>query len=115
MVRTSSKSVVASVLVGLLAALVSGCGGLLSGAYSRYVPNEASARRALEAALSAWQRGEPAGKIESTSPAVEVVDTKRPQGQKLVRFEIVKEEPSEGPRWFTVRLVFEPHWLSSSR
>ena len=107
MIRTSQFAAIS--LFALLAALAtSGCGGSSNGDYSRYVPNEASARQALEATLSAWQRGEPAGKLASNSPTIEVVDTKRPEGQKLVRFEILKEEPGDGPRWFTVRLVFEP-------
>jgi hypothetical protein len=114
MVRRTLKSVVALVVFGVLAALASGCGSS-NGDYSRYVPSEGSARQALEAALAAWQRGEPPGKLASTSPAVEVVDTKRPEGQKLVRFEIFKDEPAEGPRWFTVRLVFEPQGEAEAR
>jgi hypothetical protein len=109
------KRVVSMVLAGLIAAIASGCGGASNGDNSRYVPSERSARAALDAALSAWQRGESAGKLASTSPTIEVVDTKRPEGQKLARFEIIKEEPGDGPRWFTVRLVLEPQGESEAR
>lgn len=108
MVREKAKLVVPSVLFGLLAAVASGCDGSSNGDNSRYMPSESAARQALEAALSAWQRGEPAGKLSESSPAVQVVDATRPAAQKLARFEILKDEASDGPRWFTVRLVFEP-------
>jgi len=115
MVAKKSSIVVASVFCGFLITLASGCGGSSSGDYRRYVPSGASARQALEEALAAWQRGEPAGKLQSSSTAVEVVDTKRPAGQKLVRFEILNEEAGEGPRWFTVRLVLEPQGETEAR
>ena len=115
MFHEKRKLLVAFILFGPLTAFVGGCGGSSNGDYSRYVPSVRSARQALEAALTAWQRGEPAGKLPSTSPAIEVVDTKRPAGQKLARFEILKEEPGDGPRWFAVRLVLEPQGEAEAR
>jgi hypothetical protein len=43
----------------------------------------AKARKALETGLTAWQNGEKAGKIETSSPPVEVVDTDWLNGKKL--------------------------------
>lgn len=87
--------------------LFAGCGSE-TGDHSRFVPSESTARQSLEAALSAWQRGDSVGSLASMDPAVSVVDTKRPSGQKLIRFEILSEASGAGPRWFSVRLEFEP-------
>src|SRR5437867_3407831 len=83
----------------LLAVAGSGCGNSSQGSHGRYIPDRELARQALETALAAWQRGEPAAKIESASPKIEVVDTKRMKGQKLTKYEILKEESGDGARW----------------
>ena len=92
MQRTVYRSIGWAALCGLLTFCCTGCGGGTKGDYRRFVPTESAARQALEAALAAWQRGEPTGRIDSVSPAVQVADTKRQQGQKLARYEILKAE-----------------------
>lgn len=104
--RHAASGCVLAPAFGLLVLAIGGCGGQTAG-QARYVPSVRSARGALEAALAAWQRGEPAGKIESASPPVEVVDTKRPGGEKLVRFEIQAEEAAQSYVKLTVRLTLE--------
>lgn len=70
-----------------------------------YNPSPASARQALEAALTAWQNGQRVGKIDSTDPPVQVVDSGWGKGQKLDSFEVLDEvSRPDGKRSFTVRL-----------
>jgi hypothetical protein len=73
----------------------------------RYVPSPATARHALEAALKAWQNGQPAGQIENPGVAIWMVDTHRRPGQKLERFTILGETPGDGPRCLAARLFLE--------
>jgi hypothetical protein len=89
-----------------LTLVVAGCSG--SGSTERFVPKSDNARKALVAALDGWQAGHPVGAVPGASaPAVTLVDTKRPRGQKLASYEIVKEESDQqGHRVFTVRLTF---------
>jgi hypothetical protein len=84
--------------------LFAGCGG--SSGVERYIPAEATARKALETALEAWRSGKPAGAVENTSPVVFVTDTHRPPRQTLKSFEILGEVPGNAPRCFAVKLQF---------
>lgn len=71
-----------------------------------FVPNEGSARAALEAALSAWKSGQPPGRIEGQTPPVEVFDFKWTGGQKITGFAIGSEDTNaEGHRRFNVTLT----------
>jgi hypothetical protein len=71
-------------------------------------PTEADARRALDAALTAWQQGEPPGSVANQSPRVQFVDSIRPPGQKLVGYEVLGEVPGEERRRsFLVQLRLE--------
>src|SRR5688572_27633727 len=63
----------------LLGVACAGCG---SRTEADYTPSPERSRQALTAALDAWQRGEPPGRIEGT-PAVQIGDTLRKPGQKL--------------------------------
>jgi hypothetical protein len=72
-----------------------------------YVPAEGKARSALEAALSAWQNGQPFGQVEARSPSVKVQDFRWMRGQRLQGYEIVNTESVDGPTWFEVRLTFD--------
>lgn len=92
--------------VMLLACLtLTGCGGRRG---DPRVPPLATAREALKTALTAWQNGQPHGKIEATSPPIEVVDSVWQRGAKLKSYEIIGEESDpEGLRWFSVRLQLE--------
>jgi hypothetical protein len=57
--------------------------------------------------MKAWQAGEPAGRITSLSPAVEVADTHRRPGQRLVSYEVLGEVQGDSPRCFAVRLTLD--------
>ena len=90
----------------LLAAVASaGCGGRAGAA--RFVPAPLAAKAALTAALDEWKKGRPTGAVEGASPAVQVVDETRPAGQRLLRFQILGEVPSDGARTFNVLLETE--------
>ena len=93
----------------LLAASSAGLFGCSSGSagVNRYVPSEGKAREALDAALAAWQRGEPPGQLSVGGTTVEVVDSARRGDQKLAKYEIAGDAPSGGPKQFTVRLTME--------
>jgi hypothetical protein len=91
-------------LLAGLGLLVLGGAGCTSSNTGRYIPSGATARQSLEAALKAWQQGQPPGRIDAVSPPVQAVDCKWQAGQKLDGFEILQEEPGDGPRWFSVRL-----------
>jgi hypothetical protein len=69
------------------------------------VPPDDKARQALEAALAAWQNGQAPGKVEAGPVPIQVVDSRWRAGQKLRGFEILKEEPGEGPKVYSVRLT----------
>jgi hypothetical protein len=67
----------------------------------------AEARKALETGLTAWQNGQTTGKIETSSPPIEVVDADWLSGKKLESFEILGEQGNTGDRHrFSVRLQF---------
>jgi hypothetical protein len=87
--------------LGLAAA---GCGG---DGRARFTPAEPAARQALEAALTAWQDGKPAGPVEGTSPVVHLVDARRRPGQRLQSFVVLGPVPGDAPRVFSVRLTLD--------
>lgn len=95
-----------TLICGVLALIATGCGDGNGGA-AKYTPSTDTARQALEAALAAWKRGEPPGKIAGTAAAVEVADSKRQAGQTLASYEIVGEVPGDGAKRFSVRLKLE--------
>jgi hypothetical protein len=90
-----------------LAILLLGAAGCGRPGYDRYIPAEATARQALEAALGAWQEGRPPGRIDGFAAPIEVVDTHRRPGQRLVAFAVLGEVPGSAPRCFAVRLTFD--------
>jgi hypothetical protein len=78
--------------------------------YNHLIPAENTARKALDAALTAWQGGQAqsAQAIPGTTPPVQFVDSGWQKGQRLQSFEVVKEETSlAGPPRFVVRLTLE--------
>lgn len=91
----------ALISAALLLALGPGCGG------SAAVPSTETARAAVDAALTAWSRGEQPGALPGTEPPVFVHDTPWAQGRGLTSFEILGEAEGEGAaaeKRFTVRL-----------
>jgi hypothetical protein len=100
--RTRTQALAVAACCGLFAA---GCGD--SANHDKYIPKEAAARKALEAALTSWQNGQKPGTIETDDVPIEVMDSKWRAGQKLASFQILQEEPGQGPRWFSVKLVMQ--------
>jgi hypothetical protein len=99
--RRAARAGLSVVLLALLAG--GGCGRDKS-----YIPPAATAREALEAALTAWQSGQAMGKIDTISPPVQVVDVDWLKGRKLAGYEILDEEArDDGNRGFSVRLQLE--------
>src|SRR5690242_2932733 len=86
----------------LLAGCLCGCD---DNGYARFVPSEERARHALDLAMHDWQAGKAPSRIDSESPAVEVVDGHRRASQRLASYTILGETPGDGPRCFAVRLV----------
>ncbi|HKB35021.1 MAG TPA: hypothetical protein VKD72_01120 [Gemmataceae bacterium] len=85
--------------------VLAGCGG--SGP-ERFIPAEDKARPALEAALTAWQRGEPHGPVAgSSSPVIQFADSHHKPGQRLRSFAVLSLAPGDGPRVFSVKLTLE--------
>ena len=92
--------------LGFLLACSTGCN--TSRSHDDFLPAEDKAQSALETALTAWQHGERVGKIANTSsPVIEVVDSKWRAGQKLQSYQILQVVPGNGPTRFVVRLTLK--------
>lgn len=89
------------IALGMAGIAVAGCRQRTA---ADYTPAPESCRQALSAALDAWKRGEPPGRIDGT-PAVQVADTLRQTGQKLQDYEILGEVGGDQGRQFSVRCV----------
>lgn len=83
-----------------LAMLLLGCGG----GTARYVPAAATAREALQTALTTWQSGTAHGPIASSKPEINVFDARWQAGKKLESFEILEEIAGQEHPQFKVRL-----------
>ena len=80
-----------------------GCQGNSS---DRYKPASATARLAIETALSKWKAGVKYGMIADTTPAVIVEEPRWKSGIRLENFEIVEEVPGKEYPHFKVKLMF---------
>lgn len=89
-------------LFGLTACSL-GCQGNSS---DRYKPASATARLAIETALSKWKAGVKYGMIADTTPAVIVEEPRWKSGIRLENFEIVEEVPGKEYPHFKVKLMF---------
>jgi hypothetical protein len=74
---------------------------------ARFTPPEGVARQALDSALTAWREGRPPGPVEGTSPVVQMVDSHRRPGQKLLDYTVLGPAPGDAPRVFAVRLTLD--------
>ncbi len=89
-----------------LTLIIAGCSG--QSTVESFHPKGDVAQEALEAALTAWQNGQPKpGLIEDNDPPVQVQDDAWNAGSKLKSFEIVEALPGDSPRKFTVKLTIE--------
>lgn len=76
-------------LAALTLALMPGCGN----STSAYIPDAATAREALDAALAAWQKGGKAAQLATGATAVHFVDHQWDAGQALEGYQILEENP----------------------
>jgi hypothetical protein len=105
---TKRSNAVRLLPLAFLAVCALGCGRRAGN--ERFIPSEATSRRAVGAAMDAWRAGEPADRtIRLSDPTLnlEVADTARRQGQRLVEYEILGEVSAEGPRCIAVRVKLE--------
>jgi hypothetical protein len=72
----------------------------------QFIPQNETARQALETVLTNLERGQPA-EAGTTAPVIHLVDSQFKPGQKLARHEIFKEESEEGHTVFSVRLFLK--------
>lgn len=88
---------------------VAACNQSPKSSYERYIPSVARAEAALNEVLTAWKDGQPVGtlKLEAEAVSVEVADSTRVPGQRLVGYELLGEISGEGPRTFVVKLKLE--------
>ena len=89
-----------SVAFVMLALLAVGCGE----PDRKYIPSPTTARGALEAALNAWKSGADFGTVKGFQVPVDTFDARWQAGKKLESFEVVREEPSEGPKTYLVKM-----------
>lgn len=102
-----TRGAAASSLFVLVLVSVAGCNR--STGYERYVPASALAEEALGLVLAAWKSGDDSAALRSTSSrvAIQVADSTRRPGQRLVAYQLLGEVSGEGPRSFRVRLKLE--------
>jgi hypothetical protein len=91
--------------LGLLLTAALGCG--FGDGHAKFIPKPATARGALETVLTSWKSGQRPMQIALDSTPIEVIDSKWRAGHRLGDFEIVTEEPGDGPRWFAVKLTMQ--------
>ena len=76
---------------GVLVLLTAGCS---TRSTNEFVPAKGKARKALEEALTAWQKGEPA-QVATVTPKVNAVDSRWKTGAKLAKYEVLSEEAAK--------------------
>jgi hypothetical protein len=92
-------------VAGLVIAAV-GCSG--SADPNRFYPPDDRARRALDAALTAWQQGAPPGPVAGAAdPRVEFIDSHNGPGRRLKAYTVLGLAPGDGPKVFTVQLSLD--------
>jgi hypothetical protein len=95
-------------VLALLLVAAAGCGGEGS---APVAADEDAARKVLDQALSAWQKGETLASMKQGTPPITVADPTWEGGQALKKFEVVGDgKPSGSERAFTVKL-----WLDKTK
>lgn len=94
----------AMTLAAFLSTVSAGCSNK---GYDQYVPSQDKARQALEASLNAWRDGKKPGEVEGAPVVTQAVDSQWLKGEKISGYEILQEEPNEGPRVFSVQLTMQ--------
>lgn len=94
---------------GILLASAGGCAPATVSGYDRYVPTAELAETALRQVLDTWKSGQTATELAFRAEPItlQVADTTRRPGQRLVDYELLGEVSGEGPRVFVVRLKLD--------
>ena len=92
----------AGLAAATLVAAFSGCSR--SQKNQDFIPPEAAARAALDAALRAWSRGDTAQTVPETDPPGMVIDERRVKTRPLVGYTILGQVPADAPVCFAVQL-----------
>jgi hypothetical protein len=79
-------------------------GGCRGNAVDRYEPASATARQAIDSALSKWKAGTRHGPITDATPNLNVFDARWQAGAKLERYEILDEVSGKQHPQFRVKL-----------
>ena len=80
---------------------LAGCSG---NGEAKYIPSDASAHEALNAALQAWQDGHAHGPITSYKVPIDTYDARWQAGEKLERFEVIRSEQLDQHKAFRVKM-----------
>src|SRR5262245_40999922 len=73
-----------------------------------FVPSEEAGQRALETALTAWQKGKrPPSLLQESSPPIQLVDTHHKPGQTLSAFTVLGPTTGDAHRCYAVRLTLD--------
>lgn len=80
--------------------------GCQNNSNSRYKPASATARQAIEAALSKWKSGAKYGMTSDATPAVIVEEPRWKSGTRLENYEILEEVVGKEYPQFKVKLNF---------
>jgi hypothetical protein len=91
-------------LVFLFLTVTTGC-GVSGNGNATPLPDPATARQAMNAALESWKAGRPTGRVEPTSPRIQLNDSFRKPGQVLDRYEILGQIAGERAISFVVKVT----------
>lgn len=94
-------NVIAACVLSALMFSLTGCGGSDEG---KYLPSEASAKEALNAALQAWQNGQAHGPVTSWKVPIDTYDARWQAGEKLEKFEVIRSEQLDQHKAFIVKM-----------
>ncbi len=81
-----------------------GCGG---SPVQKFIPATTVARTALETALKEWKAGTPYGPVKGFTVPIDVYDGRWQSKKKLEIYEILREEKSDGPKIFVVKMKLD--------
>lgn len=106
-VASCKLQIVIGLAMGLLSSV--GCAASTVSGYDRYVPSAERAAAALRQVLDAWRDGETSAELAFREAPIklQVADSTRRPGQRLVDYQLLGEVSGEGPRTFVVRLKLE--------
>ncbi len=88
----------------VFSALMFSLAGCSSNGEAKYIPSEASAKEALNAALQAWQDGQAHGPITSYKVPIDTYDARWQAGEKLEQFEVIRSEQLDQHKAFIVKM-----------